>query len=213
MAIRYDRVVSAVVDRNGKRLQRCGAFRGGTRRIFTRTLARGPVEACLHVVKIMLPRSDEIRMPGGEIGNGAPGIDCAEKLRRILGRQQRGMAAARTSEQEDVFPVDWRGPKHMVHGVEDVPPRFEAAAGVGVMRIRGEVRPAEFRQKQRPAVFFAQWKVVFELVGAVVAPGVEPDDERDGLVRLRTVKKRRLKRAVKRGCNGDRVRFLPRNEE
>ncbi len=187
MAVRHDVVVSAVVNGNGEVFQQGEAFRGGTVRIFERAHRRGTAEARLQIVNIMLLCFGEVTMPCGEVGNGTPDIHRAENVRRILGRQQRGVAAARTPEQKDVFIVDGRGPKHMVHGVEDVPPRLQAAAGVGVMRIRGEVRPAEFRQKQRPAVAFAQREIVFELVGAVVAPGVEPDDERDGRVGFRTV--------------------------
>ena len=213
MPVRHDIVVSAVVDGDGEVFQRVEAFRGGTVRIFERTHRRGAAEARLQIVNIMLARFGEVTMPRGKVGNGTPDIHRAEDFRRILGCQQRGMAAARTSEQEDVFPVDRCGLNHIVHGVEDVPPRFEAAAGVGVMRIRGEVRPAEFRQQQRPAVLFAQRKIVLELVGTVVTPSVEPDDKRDGRIGLRKVEERRLKRAVERGCNKDRVRFSPRNEE
>ena len=86
----------------------------------------------------------------------------------------------------------------MLHGVEDVATRLEAAAGVGAVRIRPEVRPAEFRQEQRPAVLFAQRQVVFQLIVPVVAPGVEPDDERDRGIRPGAVEERRLKRAVER---------------
>ena len=121
------------------------------------------------------------------------------------------MAAARASEKEDVFAVDRRALNDMLHGVDDVLPRLAAAAGVRDVRIRGEVRTAEFRQKQRPAEAFAQRKIRFELIGTAVTPGVEPDDERNGFVGPRTVKDRRLKRAVERGFDLDRVRFSPRD--
>jgi len=86
----------------------------------------------------------------------------------------------------------------MLHSIEDVAARFETAAGVGFVRIRSEIRPAEFRQEQRPAVLFAQRQVVFQLIVPVVAPSVEPDDERDRGIRPGAVEERRLKRAVER---------------
>lgn len=212
VAVRHDLVVSAVMDGNGERLQRGETFRRRPVRVFERTFRRRSAEAGLHVAEIMLVRFDEVGMPGSEVGNGTPDIDRAEDSRRILRGQQRGMAAARASEQEDVSAVHGRGPDDMLHRVEDVAPRLEAAAGVGAMRIRGVIRPAEFRQKQRPPVPFAQREVVFELIGPSVAPGVQADDERDGFIRTRTEEERRLKRAVERGFDLNRVRFSPRNE-
>ena len=207
MPVRHDIVVSAVMDGNGKVLQRGEVFRGGTDRVFVREFVRAPAEARFHVVNVMLARRDEVRVPCREVGNRAPDIYRAEQVRSVLRGQQRGLPAARASQQEDVPAVDRRDPSGVFDGIQDVLPCLAAVAGVSGVRIRSQVRPAEFRQKQRPAVFLAQRQVVFNLVEPVVAPGVEPDDERDGDVRLRMEEKRRLERAVQCGFDLKRVRL------
>lgn len=207
MPVRHDVVVSPVVDGNGEALQ-CGeVFRGGTERVFVRRVRRASAEARIHVVHIMLLRRGEVRVPGCQVGNRTPDVHGAEQVRRVLRGQQRGMSAARAAQQEDVPAVDRCDPGGVFHRVEDIAPRLEAAAGVMLLRVRCEVRAAEFRQKQRPAVLLAQREIGLELVGPVIAPGVESDDERDGYVRLRMVKKRRLERAVQRRFDLKRVRL------
>ena len=122
------------------------------------------------------------------------------------------MSAARTPLQEDVPAVYGCDPGGMLNSVEDVATRPGAAAGIGFVRIRSEIRPAEFRQEQRPAILFAQRQIVFRLIVPVITPGVESDNKRDRGIRLRTVEERRLKRAVERGFDLDRIRFSPRDE-
>ena len=70
--------------------------------------------------------------------------------------------------------------KDVVRGVDDVLDGGVGDTGLGRLGIGAEVGAAKVGEKQGPAARSTEGKIVVDLVEAVIAPGVETNDERDG---------------------------------
>ena len=196
-------VVSAVVEADGEFGEVVSAELGGTGAVFFRDFLRGAAEAGGDVCGVGVGGGNQGGIPGVEVGDGAPDVYGAEGAWLICCGEERHVAAAGASEEEDVIDIDSVVAADGVDGVKDVLPGGGAAAGEFCDGIGLEVWSAEFWEEERPAVLLTKGEIGILLIEAVETPGMQPDHERDIFAGAGVKKQTGLQRTVHAGRNQD----------